>query len=108
MKYVIHLTGPAKRDLQNASKYISIELKNRSAARKLMLDTREAIRSLSERPLRHALVENELLAGRGIRFFPIHNYLVFYTVREERQTVVVLRFLYGSRDWAALLKGETQ
>jgi toxin ParE1/3/4 len=108
MKYTVHLAGPAKSDMQNASKYISAELKNRTAARRLMLDTREAIRSLREHPLRFALVEDEFLASRGIRSFPVHNYLVFYVAREEGRKVTVLRFLYGGRDWAAILKGETR
>ncbi|MDR1205647.1 MAG: type II toxin-antitoxin system RelE/ParE family toxin [Peptococcaceae bacterium] len=108
MKYNVHLTGPVKCDLQNVSRYISVELKNRTAARKLMLDTREAIRSLREQPFRHALVEDGFLASRGIRSFPVHNYLVFYVAREEGRKVTVLRFLYGSRDWAAILKDEAE
>ena len=47
----------------------------------------------------------EVLAGQGFRFFTVRNYLVFYIVRKERKTVVIERFLYGRRDWAAVLHG---
>ena len=106
MKYTVRITGPAKGDLQGASKYISDKLNNRDAARKLALEAGEAMRSLDKMPQRHALVSDEYLSGLGIRFFPVRNYLVFYIVREETKTVVIERFLYGKSDWASILKGD--
>ena len=106
MKYTVRITGPAKRDLQGVSKYISDKLNNRDAARKLALEAREAMKSLDKMPQRHALVSDEYLSGLGIRFFPVRNYLVFYMVREESKTVVIERFLYGKSDWASILKGD--
>ena len=35
--------------------------------------------------------------ARGLRFFPVGNYLVFYTVRDDGITVV--RVLHGARDY---------
>ena len=104
--YLIKITEPAEKDLQDAAKYIAVELKNASAAVRLLDATYEAVYSLEEMPTRHALVDDESLAGRGIRFFPVHNYLVFYVVREETKTVFIERFLYGRRDWITILRGE--
>ncbi|MDR1330417.1 MAG: type II toxin-antitoxin system RelE/ParE family toxin [Oscillospiraceae bacterium] len=104
--YSVDITEDAERDMLDAAKYIATELQNIDAAGRLLDDAEAAIYSLEEMPLRHALVDNELLSDRGIRFFPVHNYLVFYAVREETRTVVIERFIYGRRDWAAILKGE--
>jgi plasmid stabilization system protein ParE len=68
-------------------------------------DAEKAIYSLEEMPLRYPLVADEFLASQGFRFFPVHKYLVFYVVREETNIVVIERFLYGKRDWAAILSG---
>ena len=106
--YLIKITDPAERDLQAAAKYIAVELKNRIAADRLLDDVDDAIYSLEEMPSRHALVDDEVLAGRGIRFFPLHKYLVFYAIREEIKTVVIERFLYDRRDWITILRGENE
>ena len=103
--YLIKITEPAERDLLNAVKYIAIKLKNRIAADRLLDDVDKAIYSLEEMPSRHALVSDETLASVGIRFFSVHNYLVFYTIREEPKTVVIKRILYSRRDWITILHG---
>ena len=102
--YHILITEPAERDLHDAAKYIAIELRNRIAADRLLDDVDKAIYSLEEMPSRHALVSDETLASVGIRFFPIHNYLVFYAIREEPKTVVIERILYNRRDWITVLR----
>ena len=108
MTYLVKITEPAERDLQDAAKYIAIELKNRTAAERLLDDVYEAVYSLEEMPSRHALVDDEILAGRGVRFFRVRNYLVFYAIREEIKTVVIERFLYGRRDWITILRAEKE
>ena len=35
--------------------------------------------------------------ARGLRFYPVGNYLIFYTVRNDGITVV--RVLHGARDY---------
>jgi toxin ParE1/3/4 len=102
--YRIQITEAAEKDLLAATRYIARILKNRTAADCLLDDVQEAICSLEEKPSCHALADDEVLAGLGIRFFPVHNYLMFYVIREEIKTVVIVRFLYGRRDWAAILR----
>lgn len=43
------------------------------------------------------------IAKKSIRYFPVKNYVVFYTVDEEAHMVNILRFLHGTRDWQVLL-----
>ena len=103
--YQIKITEPAENDIQSAINYIVRDLKNPAAALQLFDDAYEAINSLEDMPFRHPLVKDEILASYGFRFFPVDNYIVFYVVREETETVVIERFLYNRRDWGSILKG---
>jgi len=102
--YSIEITEPAENDIKDAMKYIAEQLLNPLAADKLINDVEYAINSLSDMPQRHALLSDGDLARLGFRFMPVNNYLVFYSVRDEKNTVVIQRFLYGRRDWANILK----
>ena len=104
--YRIDITKPAENDIYEAVKYITEQLLNSYAAEKLVDDVENVIKSLSEMPQRHALVNDDVLARLGFRFVPVNNYLVFYIVREEKKTVVIQRFLYGRRDWVNILKSD--
>lgn len=104
--YKIIVTDPAQKDLQNAVSYISNELKNKQAAFNLIDLVEETVKSLTDMPERYAVVD-EILSREGFRFIPIKNYLLFYIVRKETQTVVIQRFLYARRDWINILKLNT-
>ena len=104
--YNIDITSLAETDILEAAKYIKEQLLNPSAADNLVDAVDKAVNSLKVMPSRHALVRDDSLASLGIRFMPVKNYLIFFTVREERKTVVIQRFLYGRRDWITILKGE--
>ncbi|MCL2248935.1 MAG: type II toxin-antitoxin system RelE/ParE family toxin [Oscillospiraceae bacterium] len=101
--YHIEITAPAERDILEAARYINEQLLNPSAANRLLDKAEEAIASLSDMPKRYALVRDETLAQSGIRLMPVLNYLVFYTVRDKRNCVVIQRFLYKKRDWTSIL-----
>ena len=42
--------------------------------------------------------------SQGIRFVIINNYLAFYTIDEEKQTVIIVRFLYQKSNWTSILR----
>ena len=104
--YNIDITGPAEQDIRKAVEYIDEELHNRTAAENLLNDVEKAIFSLSEMPSRYPLVADKLLANQGVRIIPVNNYLVFYIIREEIKTIMIVRFLYKKRNWATILKDE--
>ena len=85
-------TAGAKKDLRNIFRYISEELlapENAAGQAERMLDTM---------PNRNRLYEEEPWYSRGLRFFPVDNYLVFYKTDDETETVYVVRIMYGGRD----------
>jgi len=102
--YKVLLTQPAIGDLKGIADYIAGELKEPTLAKRLVGKIKEAIMSLDEMPARHALAADEYFAAQGIRWLMADNYMVFYVVTEENATVVVIRILYGRRDWLHLLR----
>lgn len=94
MKYNIHVTQAAERDMANAYDYIDLVLKNPTAADKLLDVADEKIGALAEFPHKFEVVSDKLLSLWGIRFTIVMNYLAFYTVDDATQTVHIVRFLY--------------
>lgn len=101
--YKVLMTQPAADDLKGISAYISNELREPVAAKKLVNKIKEAVTSFSELPTRHALISDEYLAAVGIRRIMIDNYMIFYIVSEKDATVTVVRILNGKREWVYLL-----
>ena len=104
MKYNIHVTQAAERDMANAYDYIDLVLKNPTAADKLLDVADEKIGALADFPHKFEVVADKLLSLWGIRFTNVMNYLAFYTVDDATQTVHIVRFLYGKSNWITILK----
>ena len=78
--------------------------KNPDAADNLLDAATEQIGSLADLPQKFRLVDDPVLASWGIRFVIINNYLAFYTIDEEKQTVIIVRFLYQKSNWTSILR----
>ena len=98
MKYKLMYTAGAKKDLRNIFRYISEELLAPENAAGQTDRIMAAIRKLDTMPNRNRLYEEEPWHSRGLRFFPVDNYLVFYKTDDETETVYVVRIMYGGRD----------
>ena len=99
MSYQVHITSTAEHDIMRAADYIEFTLKNPNAADNL-LDAA----TLADLPQKFHLVDDPVLASWGIRFVIINNYLAFYTIDEEKQTVIIVRFLYQKSNWTSILR----
>lgn len=98
MQYNIVYTRLAKNDIKEAESYISATLKNPKAALDIVIALEKAIKNLEEFPYSHRVyVPHRLLEGE-YRFIPVKNYLIFYTVDEEKKTVEISRVIYAKRD----------
>lgn len=104
MSYQIHITAAAERDIVRAADYIEFSLKNADAAEKLMDAAEKQINSLSELPGRFRLANDFVLSAWGIRFIRINHYLTFYTIAEEKKTVIIVRFLHQKSNWNSILR----
>ena len=65
----------------------------------------EEIRALDEMPMRFRLYDRKPWHSVGLRFFPVDNYLVFYLPDESKNTVSIVRIMYGGRDIHRQLSG---
>lgn len=104
MSYQLHITSTAEHDIMRAADYIEFALKNPPAANDLLDAITKHIGTLSDFPQKSRLVDDPVLASWGIRFVIINNYLAFHTIDEEKQTVIIVRFLYQKSNWCSILR----
>ena len=104
MSYQVHITSTAEHDIMCAADYIEFTLKNPDAADHLLDAVTGQIGSLTDLPQKFRVVDDPVLASLGIRFVIINNYLAFYTIDEEKQTVIIVRFLYQKSNWTSILR----
>ena len=83
MKYKVMYTAGAKKDLRNIFRYISEELLDPENAAGQTERIMTAIRKLDTMPNRNRFYDEEPWHSRGLRFFPVGNYLVFYKTDDE-------------------------
>ena len=91
-------------DIDLCYNYIKDKLDAPMAAENLMKELYEKINYIIEKPYSRPLVHDKLLASLGIRSIKIKNYLLFYSVEEKSNTVNIITFMYGKRDWVNIIK----
>ncbi len=102
MRYIVHVTKKAQKDIDNAAEYIRTSLSNPQAAYNLVLKARQVFNNLTAFPESNRIVSDSVLSSWGIRFAVVNNYLAFYIIVDD--TVHIVRFLYSRRNWAYILK----
>lgn len=106
MRYKITVLTSAKNELRRVYSYIANNLSNPTSAVKIYRQAIKEIHSLETMPLRYPLYDAEPWHSRGVRYFSVSSYLIFYSVNEETRTVTVHRVIYGGRDIASDLEKE--
>jgi len=101
--YSVHISELAERDLKEIGRYIAEEFLEPTIALKLVDKIGDAALGLEEMPQRNALVADKRLSTLGMRKLLVDNHIIFYDISEKEKTVMVIRILYGRRDWLTLL-----
>jgi plasmid stabilization system protein ParE len=104
MKYSLNITDIAEEDILATVRYIIDVLKNSIAANNLLDEIERHEKILEDTPGIYPFVRDEYLAGKGLKYVIIKNFLLFYTVDKKNKIVNIIRFLYGRRDWKNILK----
>ena len=104
MNWNIHITQEAEQDLNAAADYIEYVLKNPISADNLIDEAENRFQDLSTDAELHQIISDEVLQSWSIRFIRIKNYLAFYTIAQETNTVYIVRFLYEKSNWKSILK----
>ena len=104
MKYCIRMTEQAASDLRSFFEYIAYDLLAGQNALAKLDRLEQAILSLEEMLERYHRYERKPWIGRNLRMMPVDRYLVFYIPQEDKQSVTVLRVMFGGRNIPAQLK----
>jgi len=91
-------TNTARRDLREIYEYVAYTILVPDTAKVLSEEIMGEVRSLESLPERNPLYRDEPWHSQGVRFLRVKNYLVFYTVNPDADTVSVARIMYGGRD----------
>lgn len=92
MIFRIVFTKPASRDLDEIDDYLTA-VAGPAIAERLVEEIIDAAETLQKLPMRQ---HERAGLGAGLRSIPVRNYLLFYRV--EKDTVLIVRILHGSRD----------
>ena len=98
MIYDVRISEQDDQDLRNIFEYIAFELLAPENAAGQLDRLEEAISKLDNMPEKFRRYEREPWFSRGLRVFPVDNYLVFYIPDMDEKTVTVIRVMYGGRD----------
>ena len=98
MKMNIVYSHQARQDLKNIYEYIAYSLLVPETAQRMYQRIIESVHSLELMPERNPLYKDEPWHSQGLRFLPVKNYLLLYTVSKETNTVAIVRILYGGMD----------
>ena len=98
MKWKIQYSAQALEDLKVIFEYIAFELLVPDTARGQVKRIMDSVDKLDEMPMMYRAYEDEPWKSKGLRVFPVDNYIVLYLPKENLQTVNVVRIIYGGRD----------
>ena len=103
MKYSIKYLPKAEQDLGSLVDYLADEYGAYEAAVNLLNEIDRRIKHLAEFPYSHPLYPSPMRLPMEMRYLPVKNHIVFYTVFEPAHVVEIRRVLYMRRDIAALM-----
>lgn len=102
--YHIVLTETAKQDLRDIAFYLSEKSGDKKIAIKFVNELREQTRQLILFPESGALPKDRILKSLGYRFLVHKDYLLFYHVDEQKETVYVTAIFNGKKDYMRVMK----
>lgn len=101
--YKISLTEKATADFDRIIAYIALELANPTAATDFAEEVVKCYDGLRHMPYMYEKSQDKRLQDMGCRKATIKNYIMLYRVAEAEQTVYVMRFFYGARNYEKLI-----
>lgn len=97
-EYRVIVTPQAQTQIIGILDYITFKLQNPIAANQVLRLSEEEIASLSQMPRRIPLTEAEPWHSRGVHKMVVGNYLIYFIVDDDKQSVSVLAVILARRD----------
>lgn len=104
MKYNVKYLPLARKDIKKITIYISNTLKKYETSEKYLLSIVDAIENLSLFPYRNSVYLPVKELKFEYRKLLVKNFIVFYFVDEQSQTIVISRVLFHKRNHINHLK----
>lgn len=102
--YKLEFLPIAKNDVDNIIYYISNNLKNITAARKLRDLFADSIDKILEFPYGNSIYQQVNFLKNEYRSFKAKNFLMFYTINEQDRIITIVRVLYRKMDISKILE----
>ena len=99
MEYKIQFTEKCLEDIEDACQYIKEKLKEENAANRLRIKIKDSVKGLSISPEMYVKTEKFDRLENEYRRISIDNYVLLYTVNKKRNTVYIVLFYYGGRNY---------
>lgn len=103
MRYEVRLTAQAIEQIEGIVQYISKILLVPGTAQKWVDALQSEITKLGSMPSRYPLTEEEPWHTKGIHKMPFKNFLIYYLIDEDNNTVWITAVIYGRRDQISAL-----
>ena len=103
MDWHVEIAAQAENDITEIYWYIAYTLLEPGIAWNQIERIRKNINKLSNMPERFPIIDEEPWKSRGVRRLIIDNYVAFYVLDAELNTVKVIRVLYARRNFIEIL-----
>ena len=100
----LKISPEAARDLAEIRRYIAVELKNRSAADRIIRSILKSLHILTEYAEAGMSVEAKTGYPSDLRMLSCEKHIIFYRIKDR--TVYVARVINGRQDYMRILFGE--
>ena len=105
-KYKIEISETAEKDFENIISYLKYDLAGDIIADKYKILFKQALKKLEDIAGSMLILEEGLTGQKNIRKINVRNYVIFYTINEESNEVLVVRIGHAFMDWEKYLKDE--
>ena len=103
MAYKLVISKEAHNDTDDIVRYIAIELCSPASATGFLDDVEKSYKTVIDNPRMYGLCNDYRLHKEGYRKIIIKNYLILYRIDDEQKAVLVVRIIYGGRNYTELL-----
>ena len=97
--YKIEFTEDAREEIREIYEYISKNLVNEDAAKRLMRKMRENVMNLAEAPEIYKKIGKKDRIKREFRRMVVDNYIILYTIDESKKIVYISHMYYQKRNY---------
>ncbi len=102
--YKLEFLPIAKNDIDSIIYYISNNLKNVTASRKLRDLFIDGIDKILEFPYGFPIYQKVKFLKNEYRSFKVKNFIMFYTINEHDKIITIVRILYQKMDISKILE----